>query len=98
MKMEKNLKEVSTCYSLLCLADVVCYFIFRIVVNRLHCKGSTFDADMVLDVNAELFDPKGGDRIAVVLASSLGANADDGHFNPKYNVSLSLFLFGCNFY
>jgi hypothetical protein len=51
---------------------------------------------MVLDVNAELFDPKGGDRIAVVLASSLGANADDGYFNPKYNVSLPLFLFGCN--
>jgi hypothetical protein len=47
---------------------------------------------MVLDVNAELFDAKGGDRIAVVLASSLGQNADDGYFSPKYNVNLSYFL------
>eukprot|EP01040_Poterioochromonas_malhamensis_P010026 gene10026-10897_t len=52
-------------------------------VNRLHCKGSTFDADFVVDVNAELFDVKGGDRIGVLLASSVGGSADDGNYNPK---------------
>mmetsp|Transcript_18849 Transcript_18849/g.41996 ORF Transcript_18849/g.41996 Transcript_18849/m.41996 type:complete len:127 (+) Transcript_18849:153-533(+) len=37
-------------------------------VNRLHCKGTTFDVDFVVDVNSELFDAKAGDRVGVVLA------------------------------
>lgn len=44
------------------------FSLFFHLVNRLHCKGSTFDADFVVDVNAELFDVKGGDRIGVLLA------------------------------
>eukprot|EP00601_Ochromonadales_sp_CCMP2298_P009331 CAMPEP_0173260058 /NCGR_PEP_ID=MMETSP1142-20121109/25356_1 /TAXON_ID=483371 /ORGANISM="non described non described, Strain CCMP2298" /LENGTH=136 /DNA_ID=CAMNT_0014194739 /DNA_START=141 /DNA_END=551 /DNA_ORIENTATION=+ len=53
-------------------------------VNRLHCKGTTFDVDFVVDVNSELFDAKAGDRVGVVLASSLNGEADDGTFKPTY--------------
>lgn len=37
-------------------------------VNRLHCRASTFDVDMVLDVNSELFEAVAGDRVSVVFA------------------------------
>lgn len=41
---------------------------------------------MVLDVNAELFEVKPGEIIALVLARSLTNSADDGYFNPKMGV------------
>eukprot|EP00981_Chlorochromonas_danica_P015233 scaffold11024_cov179-Ochromonas_danica.AAC.3 len=37
-------------------------------VNRLHCNGTTFDVDLVVDVNAELFECRKGDSVAIVLA------------------------------
>ena len=38
------------------------------VVNRLHAKGTTYDVDLVLDVNSELFKSTAGDRVALMLA------------------------------
>mmetsp|Transcript_28893 Transcript_28893/g.41175 ORF Transcript_28893/g.41175 Transcript_28893/m.41175 type:complete len:150 (-) Transcript_28893:57-506(-) len=52
-------------------------------VNRLHCKGVTYELDLVVDVNSELFDVRAGDRIGVVLTSSLTDAADDGNYNPS---------------
>ncbi|RYH14976.1 hypothetical protein EON65_32595 [archaeon] len=37
-------------------------------MNRLHCKGTTYDVDLVLDINCELFDVKANDKVSVVLA------------------------------
>jgi len=37
-------------------------------VNRLHCKGTTFNVDFIVDVHAELFQVKEGERVTVVLA------------------------------
>ena len=59
-------------------------------VNRLHCKGTTFDVDLVLDVNAELFQVSTNDRIVVALASTLSLTGapDDGKYNPAMGPSL----------
>lgn len=58
-------------------------------INRLHCKGTTYDVDLVLDVNSELFSTKIGDRINISLAStlSLDGTPDDGSYNPNPGVS-----------
>eukprot|EP01036_Dinobryon_divergens_P024657 gene24657-33128_t len=56
-------------------------------VNRLHCRGVSYDVDLVIDVNSELFDVRAGDRVGVVLTSSLTGAADDGNFNPAYSSS-----------
>lgn len=61
-------------------------------MNRLHCSGTTFEVDLVVDVNAELFHCTAGETIAVVLAGSLTDSADDGHYNPNYGVRSSLCL------
>eukprot|EP01031_Cornospumella_fuschlensis_P024801 gene24801-29966_t len=53
-------------------------------VNRLHCKGTTYDVDLVVDINCELFDVKANDKVSVLLASSLNGAADDGHYKPSY--------------
>ena len=60
-------------------------------VNRLHCKGTTYDVDVVLDVNCELFDISAGDRTNIVLANtlSLDGTPDDGSYNPDSGPSLA---------
>eukprot|EP01035_Chromulina_nebulosa_P017955 gene17955-23584_t len=59
-------------------------------VNRLHCKGTTHEVDLIIDVNAELFDVRSGERTAVALAStiSLDGSLDDGLYNPGLGPSL----------
>eukprot|EP01032_Pedospumella_encystans_P016890 gene16890-19250_t len=49
-------------------------------IKNLNENGKKFERD----VNSELFDVRAGDRIAVVLASSVTGAADDGNFNPNY--------------
>ena len=53
-------------------------------ISRVTCKGTTFDVDMTVDVNCELFPIKEGDRMTVAFASSinLDGSEDDGQFNP----------------
>jgi DNA-directed RNA polymerase I, II, and III subunit RPABC3 len=60
-------------------------------VNRLHCRGTTFDVDLLVDVNCELFDITAGERINVVLARtlSLDGTPDDGTYNPHMGPSLA---------
>jgi DNA-directed RNA polymerases I, II, and III subunit RPABC3 len=37
-------------------------------VNRLHCRGTTYDIQLTVDVNAELFPCKAGEQVKIVLA------------------------------
>lgn len=62
-------------------------------VNRLHCKGTTYDVDLVVDVNAELFNVKAGDKVVVALANTLSLTGalDDGTYNPSTGVRESFF-------
>mmetsp|Transcript_27361 Transcript_27361/g.27598 ORF Transcript_27361/g.27598 Transcript_27361/m.27598 type:complete len:155 (-) Transcript_27361:60-524(-) len=59
-------------------------------IHRLHCRGSTFDVDLVVDINSELFDVRAGDKLAIALAStlSLDGTPDDGMYNPNPGPSL----------
>jgi DNA-directed RNA polymerases I, II, and III subunit RPABC3 len=43
-----------------------------------------------VDVNSELFDVKTGERVTIVLASTLALDGtpDDGHYNPNPGPSL----------
>mmetsp|Transcript_2799 Transcript_2799/g.2797 ORF Transcript_2799/g.2797 Transcript_2799/m.2797 type:complete len:159 (+) Transcript_2799:71-547(+) len=59
-------------------------------VNRIHCRGTTYDVDLVVDVNAELFSIKSGERVTVALANTLALDGtpDDGQYNPFPGPSL----------
>lgn len=54
MKTERNLNEVGPVYenTIATIADHSVIFL----VNRLHCKGTTFDADMVLGMFQMVWD------------------------------------------
>jgi DNA-directed RNA polymerases I, II, and III subunit RPABC3 len=60
-------------------------------VDRLHCRGTTYDVDMVVDVNSELFSVTANNKIVVALASTLSLHGapDDGLFNPVQGPSLA---------
>jgi DNA-directed RNA polymerase I, II, and III subunit RPABC3 len=60
-------------------------------VDRLHCRGTTYDVDMVVDVNMELFATMANSKIVVALASTLSllGAPDDGMYNPSTGPSLA---------
>lgn len=53
-------------------------------VNRLECKGLTYDVDVLLDTNCDIYPVKEGDRLTFVLASTLDLSGkpDDGTYKP----------------
>ena len=59
--------------------------------NRLGCRGTAYDVDMVVDVNCELFNAKVNDKVVVALAKSLSLSGapDDGKYNPSSGPSLA---------
>lgn len=59
-------------------------------VNRLHCRGTTYDVDLVLDINSEVFDVKAGSRVTLALSNTLALDGspDDGSYNPQTGPSL----------
>jgi DNA-directed RNA polymerase I, II, and III subunit RPABC3 len=55
-------------------------------VNRLQALGTTFECDLLLDINCEIYSLKEGDKFTLVLASTLhldGSPAD--HFSYTVN-------------
>ncbi len=59
-------------------------------VNRLNCKATTCDVDMILDVNNELFQLKEGEKVSVALATSINLDGtpDSGLYEPHQNDTL----------
>lgn len=59
-------------------------------VNRVHSRGTTYDVDLVIDVNAELFDVRAGERISLAIASTLSTDGtpDDGSYQVHMGPSL----------
>ena len=56
-------------------------------VNRLKCTGSALGADnaaaeMLLDINCEIYEVKRDDRLFVAFMSSLDGQPDDGEYKP----------------
>jgi DNA-directed RNA polymerase I, II, and III subunit RPABC3 len=59
-------------------------------VARLVGKGSTYEMDLVVDVQSELFAMKRGESMTLALASTLDMQGkpDDGTFNQSGDVSV----------
>ncbi|CAM9260833.1 unnamed protein product [Pylaiella littoralis] len=53
-------------------------------VNRLECKGVTYDMDLLLDTNCDIYPVKEAERLTFVLASTLDLSGkpDDGTYKP----------------
>ncbi|CAM9307799.1 unnamed protein product [Phaeothamnion confervicola] len=51
-------------------------------VNRLACKGLTYETELLLDINCEIYSVMEGDKITFVLASTLDLDGapDDGTY------------------
>mmetsp|Transcript_4634 Transcript_4634/g.6377 ORF Transcript_4634/g.6377 Transcript_4634/m.6377 type:complete len:145 (+) Transcript_4634:28-462(+) len=51
-------------------------------VNRIYCKGMTYEMDLILDINCEIYNLKEGEKISVVLAKTLNIDGslDDGSY------------------
>ena len=55
-------------------------------VNRIAATGTTFECDLLLDINSEIYSLKDGEKITVVLASSLNLDGSpDDHFSYQPN-------------
>jgi DNA-directed RNA polymerases I, II, and III subunit RPABC3 len=55
-------------------------------VNRLAATGTTFECDLLLDINSEIYNVRNGEKITLVLASTLhldGSPADHFSFIPN---------------
>jgi hypothetical protein len=64
-------------------------FACSLTVARLVGKGSTYEMDLVVDVQSELFAMKRGESMTLALASTLDMQGrpDDGVFNQSGDVS-----------
>lgn len=55
-------------------------------VNRIAATGTTFECDLLLDVNCEIYDLRESDKITFVLASTLNLDGTpDDHFSYTPN-------------
>ena len=55
-------------------------------VNRISALGTTFECDLLLDVNSEIYSIRDGDKITLVLASTLNLDGSpDDHYQWSTN-------------
>mmetsp|Transcript_83441 Transcript_83441/g.167096 ORF Transcript_83441/g.167096 Transcript_83441/m.167096 type:complete len:140 (+) Transcript_83441:66-485(+) len=57
-------------------------------IDRLVAKGKTYDCQMTIDVNSELWKVREGETIVVTLATSLTNGPDDGTYRQTNEASL----------
>lgn len=51
-------------------------------VNRIAATGTTYECDLLLDMNSQIYSVKDGDKITLVLASTLNLDGTpDDHFS-----------------
>ena len=43
----------------------------RAPVSRLVCKGETYNTDLTVDINSDLYPVKAGEKLSVAIASTL---------------------------
>jgi DNA-directed RNA polymerases I, II, and III subunit RPABC3 len=56
-------------------------------VNRLECKAITYDINLLLDINSEIYKVKEHDKLSLLLATTLSEDGklDDGTYRPIEN-------------
>ena len=52
-------------------------------IDRLKAKADTYDCELLIDVNSDLWKVKKDQKIVMNLASSLTDDVDDGHYKPN---------------
>ena len=57
-------------------------------VNRLLCKGQTFETELVIDIASEVYSLKEGEKFTLVLASTLNLSGkpDEDTYNQDGKV------------
>lgn len=58
----------------------------RTVVSRLHCVSDTYEAELTLDINSEIYSIKRGDRFNFALTTSLDGAREKAEYDPKPGV------------
>jgi DNA-directed RNA polymerase I, II, and III subunit RPABC3 len=61
-------------------------------VNRIQAVGTTFECDLLLDINCEIYSLKEADKVTLVLASTLhldGSPADHFSYAPSTEPTLA---------
>mmetsp|Transcript_13852 Transcript_13852/g.20415 ORF Transcript_13852/g.20415 Transcript_13852/m.20415 type:complete len:145 (-) Transcript_13852:109-543(-) len=60
-------------------------------VNRMSCKGLTYEMELLLDFNCEIYPISEGEKLSIVLASTLNLDGtlDDGSYQPSDEASLA---------
>lgn len=61
-------------------------------VNRIQALGTTFECDLLLDINCEIYTLKEADKVTLVLASTLhldGSPADHFSYSPSTEPTLA---------
>ena len=58
------------------------------VVTRIVCKGVSYEMDLTLDINSEVYPMKQGEKFTLALASTLDLDGkpDDGLFDQSGKV------------
>lgn len=59
-------------------------------VNRVAALGTTFECDLLLDVNSEVYNIKDGDKITLVLASTLNLDGSPDDYYQWTSTSSSM--------
>lgn len=59
-------------------------------VNRLVCKGQTYETDLTLDIASEVYNLKEGDKVAFAIATTLRLDGkpEEDTFNQDGKVRL----------
>jgi DNA-directed RNA polymerases I, II, and III subunit RPABC3 len=61
-------------------------------VNRIQALGTTFECELLLDINCDIYSLKEGDKVTLVLASTLhldGSPADHFSYTPSSEPTLA---------
>ena len=51
--------------------DIISSLYFISAVSRLVCKGETYDTDLTIDINADVYPVRVGEKLSVAIASTL---------------------------
>ena len=64
-------------------------------IDRLKAKAETYDCDLTLDINSQLWKVKEDQKIVLQLTASLTGAVDDGTYRDSDEASLLDMVSGC---
>ena len=52
-------------------------------VSRLDCLSETYEAELILDINCEIYAIHRGERFTMALSTTLDGQTEKAHYDPK---------------